>query len=235
MGVSSIFKTISSTVSLVMMLPTLDMKCEENTVRRKWKLVCVNWTHEESRTRSVSRCVYKDKRPTNSQCNHPDVPSFTYLQGLVTLHEFVEYLIILFIFHLMTLLSSPFIVVVVIYYHSKVFMVQATRLYYYAISLIRVVGSAVREWVCVCVCVCLFLRGVTLWSPPSICVCNKVCLYYSTPFFSFSFWNRILFGCQSWREVMRGGEGPSGLVSIWSWSPLFFGCPLILVLYMPFR
>ena len=34
---------------------------------------------------------------------------------------------------------------------------------------------------------------------------------------------------------MRGGEGPPGTVSIWSWSPLFFGCPLNLVLYMPFR
>jgi hypothetical protein len=34
---------------------------------------------------------------------------------------------------------------------------------------------------------------------------------------------------------MRGGEGPSGAVSIWSWSPLFVGRPLNLVLYMPFR
>jgi hypothetical protein len=34
---------------------------------------------------------------------------------------------------------------------------------------------------------------------------------------------------------MRGGEGPPGAVSIWSWSPLFFGRPLNLVLYMPFR
>jgi hypothetical protein len=34
---------------------------------------------------------------------------------------------------------------------------------------------------------------------------------------------------------MRGGEDPSGTVSIWSWSPLFFGCPLNLVLYIPFR
>ena len=34
---------------------------------------------------------------------------------------------------------------------------------------------------------------------------------------------------------MRGGEGPPGAVSIWSWSPLFFVRPLNLVLYMPFR
>ncbi len=33
----------------------------------------------------------------------------------------------------------------------------------------------------------------------------------------------------------EGGWGPPGAVSIWSWSPLFFGCPLNLVLYMPFR
>ncbi len=34
---------------------------------------------------------------------------------------------------------------------------------------------------------------------------------------------------------MRGGKGPLGAESIWSWSPLFFGHPLNLVLYMPFR
>ena len=34
---------------------------------------------------------------------------------------------------------------------------------------------------------------------------------------------------------MRGGEGPPGTVSIWSWSPLLFGRPLNLVLYMSFR
>jgi hypothetical protein len=34
---------------------------------------------------------------------------------------------------------------------------------------------------------------------------------------------------------MRGGEGPPGAVSIWSWSPLFFGRPLNLVPYIPFR
>jgi hypothetical protein len=34
---------------------------------------------------------------------------------------------------------------------------------------------------------------------------------------------------------MRGGEGPPGAVSIWSWSPLLFGRPLNLVLYVPFR
>ena len=36
-------------------------------------------------------------------------------------------------------------------------------------------------------------------------------------------------------EVESGSNGPSGSVSIWSWSPLFFGDPLNLVLYMPFR
>ena len=45
----------------------------------------------------------------------------------------------------------------------------------------------------------------------------------------------MLLDCQDWREVMRGGEGPSGAVSIRSWSPLFVGRPLNLVLYMPFR
>jgi hypothetical protein len=35
------------------------------------------------------------------------------------------------------------------------------------------------------------------------------------PFFSFSFWRRILSGCQAWREVTRGGEDPSGTVPIW--------------------
>ncbi len=64
----------------------------------------------------------------------------------------------------------------------------------------------------------------------SVCVFVFVCWYIY-----FSFWRRILFVCQAWREVMRGCEGPSGTVSIWSWSPLFFGCPLNLVLYMPFR
>ncbi len=34
---------------------------------------------------------------------------------------------------------------------------------------------------------------------------------------------------------MRGGEGPPGAVSIWSWSPLCYGRPLKLVLYMPIR
>ena len=34
---------------------------------------------------------------------------------------------------------------------------------------------------------------------------------------------------------MRGGEGPSGAVSIWSWSSLLFGRPLNLALYIPFR
>jgi hypothetical protein len=33
----------------------------------------------------------------------------------------------------------------------------------------------------------------------------------------------------------EGGEGPPGAVSIWSWSSLFFGRPLNLVLYIPFR
>ncbi len=32
-----------------------------------------------------------------------------------------------------------------------------------------------------------------------------------------------------------GGEGPPGTVSIPSWSSLFFGHPLNLVLYIPFR
>jgi hypothetical protein len=34
---------------------------------------------------------------------------------------------------------------------------------------------------------------------------------------------------------MRGVEVPTGVVSIWSWSPLFLGFPLNLVLYIPFR
>jgi hypothetical protein len=38
-GVSSIFKTTRSAAALVRMLPTLDLSCEENVTRRKWKLV----------------------------------------------------------------------------------------------------------------------------------------------------------------------------------------------------
>jgi hypothetical protein len=34
---------------------------------------------------------------------------------------------------------------------------------------------------------------------------------------------------------MRGGKGPFGTVSIWLWSPLCFGSPLNLILYIPFR
>ncbi len=35
-GVTSIFKTIRSAAALVRMLPTLDLRCEENAERRKW-------------------------------------------------------------------------------------------------------------------------------------------------------------------------------------------------------
>ncbi len=59
MGVSSIFKTLRSVASLVRMLPTLDLRCEENTVRRKWTLVCGSWTPEDGRKRSVSRWTSK--------------------------------------------------------------------------------------------------------------------------------------------------------------------------------
>ncbi len=34
---------------------------------------------------------------------------------------------------------------------------------------------------------------------------------------------------------MRGGMGPSGAESVWSWVSLSFGLPLNLVLYIPFR
>jgi hypothetical protein len=34
---------------------------------------------------------------------------------------------------------------------------------------------------------------------------------------------------------MRGGMGPPGTESVWSWVPLPFGHPLNLVLYIPFR
>jgi hypothetical protein len=36
-GASSIFKTIRSAAALARMLPTLDLSCEENAARRKWK------------------------------------------------------------------------------------------------------------------------------------------------------------------------------------------------------
>ena len=38
-GAPSIFKTIRSAAALGRMLPTLDLSCEENAARRKWKLV----------------------------------------------------------------------------------------------------------------------------------------------------------------------------------------------------
>jgi hypothetical protein len=44
---------------------------------------------------------------------------------------------------------------------------------------------------------------------------------------------RMLLDWQAWREVMRVGKGPLGVVSIWSWVSLSFGHPLNLVLYMP--
>jgi hypothetical protein len=34
---------------------------------------------------------------------------------------------------------------------------------------------------------------------------------------------------------MRGGMGPPGAESVWSWVPLSLGHPLNLVLYIPFR
>jgi len=36
-------------------------------------------------------------------------------------------------------------------------------------------------------------------------------------------------------EVKRGGMGPPGAESVWSWVPLSLGRPLNLVLYIPFR
>ena len=69
-GVPSMFKLIRSTTDLVTMLSTLDLRGEENTTRRKWKLVCGIWTCEVARKRSVS-CWWESKkrRHTNSPLN----------------------------------------------------------------------------------------------------------------------------------------------------------------------
>ncbi len=75
-GVSSIFKTIRSDEVLVRMFPTLDLRCEDNTDRRKWKLVDTMWTPEGDRKRSVSRWVSKNNRRTNSQSRFPGVGRF---------------------------------------------------------------------------------------------------------------------------------------------------------------
>ncbi len=75
-------------------------------------------------------------------------------------------------------------VVVVLSWHEKVFMVQGTRSYNLLCYLVDTCGKF--RGTCVCVCVwererereresVLGERGVTLWSPSSICVCNKVC------------------------------------------------------------
>ena len=45
-GVPSIFKTIRSAAALTRMLPILDLSCEENVTRRKWKLVRVNRSYK---------------------------------------------------------------------------------------------------------------------------------------------------------------------------------------------
>ena len=51
-GVSSMFRLILSATSLVRRCPTFDLKCEENTERRKWKFDCVIWTPEVEKKRS---------------------------------------------------------------------------------------------------------------------------------------------------------------------------------------
>ena len=45
-GVPSIFKLIRSVSVLVRMLVTLDLRCEENGTRWKWKFVSASWTPE---------------------------------------------------------------------------------------------------------------------------------------------------------------------------------------------
>ena len=74
-GVPSIGKVIRSAGVLVRMLPILDMSCEENTARRKWKSPLFdsgNWTPEDVEKWSVSRWG-KNRRRTNSLCSLPDV------------------------------------------------------------------------------------------------------------------------------------------------------------------
>ena len=72
-GVPSIFQLIRGASVLTRMFPTLDLRCEENVVWRKWKFVCATWTPEVVRKRSVSRWVCKNKRSTNLQCRCPTV------------------------------------------------------------------------------------------------------------------------------------------------------------------
>ena len=71
-GVPSIFNIIRNTEVLTRMWSTLHLSCEENTVRRKWKLVCTHWTPEVGRKRSVSRWACKNRKHTNSLCRLPD-------------------------------------------------------------------------------------------------------------------------------------------------------------------
>ena len=63
-GVSSMFRLILSATSLVRRCPTFDLKCEENTERRKWKFDCAIWTPEVEKKRSeITKVGY-----TQSSC-----------------------------------------------------------------------------------------------------------------------------------------------------------------------
>ena len=69
-GVASMFRLILRTTVLTRMCHTLDLICEENVTRWKWKsrLDYARWTPETVRKRSVSRWDCKNKRNTNSHC-----------------------------------------------------------------------------------------------------------------------------------------------------------------------
>ena len=54
-GVSSMFRLIRRSGGLTRICPTLDLRCEENVVRWKWKSDYVTWTPGAGRKWSVSR------------------------------------------------------------------------------------------------------------------------------------------------------------------------------------
>ena len=77
----------------------------------------------------------------------------------------------------LTLFITKFYKGGMIYFHSKVFMVQATRLYSLICNLVDTCGLFRCTWECVCLCVYdafFCLLGATSWSSPFSCVCGKV-------------------------------------------------------------
>ena len=85
-----IFKLIRSATTLVRMSSTLDLNCEENTSRRKWKLVCDSWTPETGRKWSGSRCVCTNRRHTSSPWRRPDVLKICQQESYLVEHLKIE-------------------------------------------------------------------------------------------------------------------------------------------------